>query len=90
MTDDDVRELLARQPHSETLPHPAATVAVLRQDVVDATAESSAVERWIAERGGERRLAPAKRSTSHQAGGGHHHFDGPFLYYVIPAIALER
>jgi hypothetical protein len=87
MTDDDVRTLLARQPHSETLPHPAETVAVLRQDVVDATDDSGAVERWIAARGGERRLAPAMRNR--QAGDGQPRFDGPFLYYVVPSDALR-
>ena len=89
MTDDEVRALLSRQPHSETLPHPATTVAILRQDVTDATADSGTVERWIASHGGERRLAPATKSASHRAGDGHGRFNGPFLYYVIPAAALQ-
>jgi anti-anti-sigma factor len=89
LEDDEVRALLALQPRSEALPHPAATVAVLRRDVVGATDDLPTVERWIAARGGERRIAPAVRAADKANNNGNPGWDGPFNYYVIPVAALD-
>jgi len=86
--DDDIRSLLARQPRAETLPHPAGTVAILRQEVEDATPDRAAVENWIGAHSGELRIAPALRAATQPAGDGMPRWDGPFRYYVIPLGAL--
>jgi hypothetical protein len=88
MTDEQVRALLASQPHSETLPHPAATVAILRRHVEDATDDLGAVERWIAGQSGQRHIGAPTKSLTHRIGSARPHYDGPFPYYIIPAEAL--
>ena len=87
MTDDDIRSLLARQPRAQTLPHPSGTVAILRQEVEDATPDRAAVENWIGAHSGELRLAPATKAAI-QSAGGMTRWEGPFRYYVVPLDAL--
>lgn len=88
MMDDDIRRLLARRPRAETLPHPAGTVAILRQEVEDASPDRAAVERWIGTHSGESRIAPARKVAIQPAGHGMPRWEGPFRYYVIPLGAL--
>ena len=85
---EQIRALLAGQPHSEDLPHPPGTVAILRQHVEAETDDVAAVERWIGERGGERRVGRSMKSLVQPAGDGNARWEGPFSYYVIPAAAL--
>jgi hypothetical protein len=87
ITDDEIRSLLARQPRAETLPHPAGTVAILRQEVEDAP-DRAAVENWIGAHSGESRIAPALKAAIQPAGHGMPRWEGPFRYYVIPLSAL--
>ena len=84
MDDDAIRGLLVRQPHRGSLPHPPGTVALLRRDLEESGADMPAVERWLAVRSGESRVAPSMRTD----GRGRSGWDGPFRYYVIPERAL--
>jgi hypothetical protein len=88
MTDDEIGELLARQPRSESLPHPPGTVAIRRRSVEQAGGDIAAVERWIGTRAGERRVGRATKPEVQPAGAGNPRWEGPFSYYVIPGEAL--
>lgn len=88
MTDDEIKVLLASTPRSTSLPHPVATVAILRRDVEEAGLDHRVVSSWIGAHSGETRIAPAMKAADQPAGDGMPRWEGPFQYYVIPLSAL--